>query len=470
MDTLEISHHKKHANPFLWVLLSFAILIFVGAGLLYLDYFLVTKQTTGSYTFDIEHIVDCFFTAVSASCVTGLCPYGAGIASTYSFFGQLVIMIMIQIGGLGFITVLAFLITLFSGKIKFKDRYFLSQAVGGTSYIHVIKFVRQIILISFICELLGAALFLPAMINLSSNDFAHAVWLSVFHSISAFNNAGFDLLGNTSFIVADGSLLASAPTWVPIYIQIVTMVLIVFGGISFLVIIEVFSFKKRPKQYRAFVKIVLSTTAALLAVGAICFVGFECFKTDNPMTPLDAIFQSVTCRTAGFSTYDQSQLTMGSRVVSCILMFIGGSPLGTAGGVKTTTCFIVVLSIYSYLRGREVNAFNRRYSPKQIIRAMSLIFISIFAIVIAYASISVIEAPKGLKADDIVFETFSAFGTVGLSANITPQLSIGSKLILCALMYLGRLGPMTLFSVFSKNINIESKLHYELVEEDLLIG
>ena len=365
---------------------------------------------------------------------------------------------------------MAFLITLFSRKIKFKDRYFLSQAVGGTSYIHVIKFVRQIILISFSCELLGALLYFPAMFNLYPNDIFQSIWLSVFHSISSFNNAGFDILGSTSLIVAEGSILGNAPAWIPTYIQIVTMVLIVLGGLSFVTIIEVFSFKKRPKQYRAFVKIVLSTTAILLVTGSLCFIALECFKPENPMSVLDAIFQSVTCRTAGFATYDQSQLSIGSKIISCILMFIGGSPLGTAGGIKTTTFFIVILSIYCFLSGKEVTAFNRRYSQKQIIKALSLIFISLAVILTCYVVVSVIETNKGFTGDDIVFELFSAFGTVGLTANLTPSLKSGSKIILCVLMYLGRLGPMTLFSVFSRNMNTESKLHYELVEEDLLIG
>lgn len=458
--------HKKQVNPFLLVLLSFIFIIIIGSGLLYLD--LVINAPEG-FNPSIEDYVDCFFVSVSASCVTGLNPFAGGIIGTFSIFGQIVLACLIQIGGLGFITILAFLITLFAGKISFKDRYWLSQAVGSTSFAHVIKFVRQIILISIVCELIGFGLFIPGMINLFPNDISHALWVSAFHSISSFNNAGFDLLGNTSLIVADGSLLASAPGWVPVYNQIVTMVLVVMGGLSFLTIIEIFSFKKRPSQYRAFVKIVLFSTAGLLLGGSLLFMIFECFKSTNPMTPLDAIFQSVTCRTAGFATYDQGQLTTGSQIVSCLLMFIGGAPLGTAGGIKITTFFIVILSMYSYIRGREVSAFHRKYSQKQIIRAMSLIFFSLFVIIFSFGAIKIIEGGK-FTTESICFEAFSAFGTVGLSANLTTELSIGSKLILCLLMYIGRLGPMTMFSVFSKNINIESKLHYELVEEDLLIG
>lgn len=466
MNSTTVNPQKKQVNPFLLVLLSFLVLILVGSGLLYLDLYL--NSSTGVNP-SFEEYIDCFFVAVSASCVTGLNPFPGGVVGTFSFFGQVVMACLIQIGGLGFITVLAFLITLFAGKIRFKDRYWLSQAVGSTSYIHVIKFVRQIILISFICELIGFLLFIPAMINLFPGDFAHAMWVSAFHSVSSFNNAGFDLLGTTSLIPQAGTILGDAASWIHVYIQIVTMVLIVAGGISFLTIIEVFSFKKRPAQYRALIKIILFTTVTLLMGGSLFFMIFDSFKGTNPMTPLDAIFQSVTCRTAGFATYDQSQLSIGSQIVSCILMFIGGAPLGTAGGVKVTTFFIVILSMYSYIRGREVSAFHRKFSQKQIIRAMCLIFFSLFVIIVSFGAIEMIEGGK-FAAENIVFEVFSAFGTVGLTANLTPSLSMGSKLILCALMYIGRLGPMTMFSVFSKNINMESKLHYELVEEDILIG
>ena len=471
MNDLEIHHHnKKLANPFLWVLLSFVIIIIAGSILLYFDHAFFAKTAGDPFEFRFEDYINCFFAAVSASCVTGLTPFSNGIVNTFSLFGQIVMIILVQIGGLGFITVLAFLTTLFAGKIKFKDRYFLSQAVGATSYIHVVKFVRQIILISFIVELIGAGLFFPAMFNLYSGNIGQAIWGSIFHSISAFNNAGFDILGNSSYIITDGTLLKDAAAWVPNYIKIVTMVLIIMGGLSFVTIIEIFSFKKRPKQYRAFVKIVLSTSFFLLVGGAITFVSFECFKADNPMSVIDAIFQSVTCRTAGFASYPQGDLTIGSKIISCFLMFVGGSPLGTTGGVKTTTLFIVILSIYSYIRGREVTAFNRRYSQKQIIRAMAIVFIALASIITAFILIEVFESSKGFANEDLVLEVFSAFGTVGLSADLTPQLTIGSKLVLCALMYLGRLGPMTMFSVFSKNINMESKRHYELVEEDILIG
>ena len=193
------------------------------------------------------------------------------------------------------------------------------------------------------------------------------------------------------------------------------------------------------------------------------------------MNFLDAIFQSVTCRTAGFASYDQTNLTIGGRITSCLLMFIGGSPLSTAGGIKTTTIFMVGLALVSYVGGREVSAFKRTYSSRMVLKAMSLVTIAIVVIITSYGIISAIEAnnaniPAGYKSSFLFFECFSAFGTVGLSANVTPYLQWGSKIVIILLMFIGRLGPMTMFQVFQTNMDKKSKLHYSYVEEDFLIG
>ena len=467
MEKSSVIVNKEKINPFLLVMLTLVVVILIGSVLLFIDY----ANVHGCANLQLEDFIDSFFISVSATCVTGLSVYGDGIINAYSLFGQIVIAVLIQIGGLGFLTVLAFLIVLFAGKLKFKDRHFLSQIVGSTSIANVGKFVKKIILISFLCELFGVLAGLPVFINLFPNDIGKAIWNSIFHSVSSFNNAGFDILGSQSLLVTpENTLLYNAPTWIPIYLKILTMVLIILGGLGFIVIAEIFTFKK-ASQYSAFTKIVLSTSAVLLVAGTLFFVAFECFKPENPMNVLDALFQSVTCRTAGFYTYDQSNLSVGGRVVSCFLMFIGGSPISTAGGVKTTTFFIIGLAMFSYLKGSKVVAFKRSYSIKSVIKAMSLVFISFVVVLICYAVIFVIE--EGNPATDpqhIFFEAFSAFGTVGLSANLTPNLVWGSKLILCILMFLGRLGPMTLFSIFSRNIDKETTTHFDYVQSDILIG
>ena len=477
----------KGLNPFLLVIVSFAFVILVGTLLLFLPVSL-KKGYDADYAHWWSHLLNCFFVATSATCVTGLNSFNAGLADTFNIFGQIVVLVMIQIGGLGFITVLSFFLTLFSRHVKFKNRLFLAQATGSTSFGRVVVFVRKIILISFVSELIGTILSYPAFFEMKKVTYgntamaaAEAIWPSIFHSVSSFNNAGFDIIGGTSLVrdmASSSPELVGMPGWAYTYLLIVTMLLIVVGGISFLVILDIFSFK-RFKQYKVFTKIVLVTTGFLLTVGSILFILFECFRTDiNAMTPLDAIFQSVTCRTAGFASYNQANLSIGGRIVSCLLMFIGGSPLSTAGGIKTTTIFMVGLALYSYLTGKELSAFKRAYSSRMVLKAMSLVTTAIMLVVIAYGSMAAIEnnstaeiyTDNNNKAAVLFFETFSAFGTVGLSANLTPHLQWGSKLIIIILMFIGRLGPMTMFQVFQSNMDKKSKLHYQLVEEDFLIG
>lgn len=461
---------KKHPlTPYLLVLFSFLVVILIGSFFISLP----IAQTSGTW----GNYIDSFFLCTSATCVTGLCTYESGIGNTLTLFGQVVTLIMIQIGGLGFITVLSFFITLFKSKMQFKNRYFLSQAVNSIKFADVVKFVRKLMLISLICELLGFALLLPVFLQNPTMTTGKAIWNSLFTSVSSFNNAGFDLLGATSFVrdplLASEELLA-IPEHLYTYMCCVCMILIIVGGISFLVIIDVFSFK-RPKQWNSFTKIVLSVTAVLLLAGVGVFMLSEGIKSDNRMTFLDAVFQSVTCRTAGYATYSQANISPFGRVFSCILMFIGGSPLSTAGGVKTATIFVIFLAMWCYIRGSKVTAFKRQYTTSTIVKAMSIVFISLVLVMIGYGLISLLEmnAENQLVIQNpeyVAFEVFSAFGTVGLTCGITTTLSIGSKIVLCVLMFLGRLGPMTMLQVFQKNMNIESNDHFKYVEEEFLIG
>ena len=200
--------------------------------------------------------------------------------------------------------------------------------------------------------------------------------------------------------------------------------------------------------------------------------------TKNGMDVFQALFQSVTLRTAGFATYNQDNISLIGKIISCGLMFIGGSPLSTAGGIKTTTIFMVLLAMYSYFRGKHVIAFKRTYSSNMIVKAMSLVFLGIGMIItalifIAYFEMNLDVTAIGLKTDKeaaIFFEIFSAFGTVGVSTGLTPHISIGSKIVLCFLMFSGRLGPMTFLQIFQANMDKKQTIHYEYVEEDFLIG
>ena len=247
------------------------------------------------------------------------------------------------------------------------------------------------------------------------------------------------------------------------------MFLIVVGGISFVVIIEIVFMKRKFRHWSAFTRIVLLTTFILLAFGFGTF-----FITDvlrGNITPFDALFQSVTTRTAGFASFDQDSMSSAGKVFSCLLMFIGGSPIGTAGGIKTTTIFIIVLSFIRFVQGKNIVAFKRQYSRISIIKAMSLVFLSIMIALISFVAIITIEKDNPqASSENIFFEVFSAFGTVGLTANLTPSLSAATKIIICILMFFGRLGPISIFQIFQQNIEKEESKHFDYITTDVIIG
>lgn len=459
------SKAKTKFSPFLLVVLSFVVVILLGSFLLTLP-IANTSGTWGNY-------VDSLFTATSATCVTGLVSYSDGVVNQLTFFGQLVVLCCIQIGGLGFITIFAFIITLFKNNLSFKNKYTLMQAVNADSIFKVKSFVRKIILITVICELIGFGLTLPVFYPLFENK-GDAIWISIFHSISAYNNAGFDIIGTASLTKGMGCpVIDMIGDGMYTYFLFATMLLIVAGGISFITVIDVFDFRKKPHQWRAVTKICLVTTAILIVSGFAIFMLTDGIKNANTMSPLQALFQSISLRTAGFAVYNQANLSTAGRAFSCLFMFIGGSPLSTAGGVKTTTLFIVVLSIVQYVRNRPLVSFNRHFSNKTAFKSMTLVFIALIAIVLSFVTISTLESNNPMIGDstDVMFECFSAFGTVGNSTGITPFLSQGSKFVIILLMFIGRLGPITFFQIFQDNSLSQSEdKNYSYVEEDVSIG
>lgn len=479
------SNKKFHINPYILVILSFILVILIGSLLLCMPW----ARNAGTWGFydptDISYhdgaggssYIDHLFNAVSATCVTGVCSFTADLKGEYTIAGQAVMLVMIQLGGLGFITILTFILTLFKSKLQFKDRYILSQAVNSTSVADVVKFVRKIILISGIAETAGFIIGIPAFYYACDKDIGSALWNSLFISVSSFNNAGFDVLGNTSF-VKDG-VLATAPDWSYYYICTLSMILIILGGLSFLVIIEIVGGKKKPSQYRAFTKIILSSTIVLLVGGFIVFAISEVLCSNNGYDLFDAAYLSVTCRTAGFLTRNPHDLSLVGKVMSCGLMFVGGAPLGTAGGIKITTIYMIALAMICYFRGKPVSSFKRVYSTQMVIKAMSLLLISLGVVLIAFILLKSFEGDKtylvngvetAYRTEDLFVEVFSAFGTTGFTTTITTHLEFGSKIVLCVLMFLGRLGPMTFFQIFQKNMSVQSSSHYDYVEEDFLIG
>ncbi len=462
--------NRKPASPFLLSILSFLVIIFIGSILLVSP----LSHQDGNW----GNYADSLLLASAATCVTGLVPYENGLVNELTFFGQLVILICVQIGGLSFITILAFIITLFKKKLQFKDRYSLVQLVGAESMAKLYKFVRKVILITFCIEFAGFLICLPAFMTIYENG-SDAIWTSIFHSVSAYNNAGFDIFSTTSFIretASSDSLLLALPNWAYNYLLIVTMILVLLGGISYVVMIELFTFKN-PKQYTVFTKIVLIMTTILILGGTGLLLLTDGIKGDNSMTFMQALFQSVNLRTAGFASYSQNNLSAAGQVFSCLLMFVGGSPLSTAGGIKITTAFLLILSMYSYLRGKRVSAFKRYFSQKTILKGMTLTLLAFFTVIICYILYASIEANNlNYPIDDyslnyLLYLSFSAFSTSGISNDIIPFLRGSTKIILCIEMFIGRLGPITFFQLIHNNIdNIQDDKAVRYVEADILIG
>ena len=460
----------RQTSPYLLVILSFLGVIIFGAFLLCLPFAHVNHEWGGG----LEHgVLDALFHATSATCVTGLSTYAKGIGGQLTLFGQIVLLVMIQVGGLGFITILTFFASLIQKKMQFKDRYMLAQAVNSTSVADVGRFVRRVFVIVVTVESIGFLLGLPVFLNSPDLTTGEAIWASVFTSISAFNNAGFDIFGALSLIKDPSNpIIYNLPEWAYYYMQCYIMLLIVLGGISFLAIIEICFQRRKIRQLSAFTRISLLMTSILLVLGFALFCLTDVINGN--INSFQALFQSVTCRTAGFANFSQSSLSPAGKTVSTILMFIGGSPIGTAGGIKTTTIFIIILCLVRFLQGRNISAFKREFSKTSIIKSMTLMFLGISVIVVGYILIASFEKDNltnaGATAEDYLYETFSAFGTVGLSTGITPTLSIGSKIVLCVLMFFGRLGPITLFQIFQTNMNNEKNTHYREVETDVIIG
>ena len=451
----------KQISPYLLVILSFIGVILLGSFLLTLP-FAHKNGNWGNY-------MDALFHATSATCVTGLSTYSLGIGGELTFFGQIVMLIMIQIGGLGFITILTFFVSLIQKKIQFKDRYMLAQAVNSTSIADVTKFVRRVIIIVATAEILGFALGLPVFLNVPGYSVPKAIWASVFTSISAFNNAGFDIFGGTSLIQGMGTIVDTMPRWAYYYMQGYIMILIVMGGLSFLTIIELTFQRKKAKQLSSFTRITLLMTGSLIVFGFGILMLTD--GISGNITPYQALFQSVTTRTAGFASFDQSTLSPAGKTVSCVLMFIGGSPISTAGGIKTTTIFVLILCFIRFLQGRKISAFKREFTNSSIIKTMTLVFLSVVVLLVGYVCIASFERGNNAATTDaVLYETFSAFGTVGLSESLTTTLSLGSKIVICLLMFFGRLGPITLFQIFQTNIDNEKNTHYREIPTDVIIG
>lgn len=420
------------------ILLSFLVVILVGSILLSLP---ISTQTGESVPY-----IDALFTATTATCVTGLVTVPT--YSTWSVFGQVVILILIQIGGLGVITVLSGITIALHRKMKLGDSRLISDAFNLNSLEGLSAFIKKVILGTFIVEGVGALLYMPVFVR----DFgARGVWIAIFNSISAFCNAGIDIIGDSSLM----------PYVTDPLINGVTCALIVVSGLGYIVWWDVLRVLKnvRVQGLKCFrflslhSKIVLSSTLVLIFGGAALIFAFEYSNAETiaNMSLFEkiqaSIFQSVTTRTAGFAALDQSALTEGASIVSLFLMFIGGSPVGTAGGIKTVTIVVLALTAYAAIVGRnDVSIFNRSISKQAVRKAVAVAMMSFSIMMISTLLLAFVTDATALE---ILYETVSATATVGLSKNLTPLLNIWGKIIIICTMYFGRIGPISLAIAFS---------------------
>ena len=440
----EKSYKKKHMTSFQLIIMGFAGVILLGTVLLMLPFSSAEKVITPFH--------EAIFTATSAVCVTGLVVKDTG--SYWSLAGQTIILALIQIGGLGVVTVAASVSILSGKKISLMQRSTMQDAISAPKVGGIVRLTRFILRGTFLIEAAGTVLLLPVFMG----DYGKkGIWMSVFHSISAFCNAGFDILGT------DSSMFPSLTGYSGnILINLVIMLLIITGGIGFLTWDDIYTNKLNFKRYRMQSKIILMTTACLILFPTVFF--YICDLTNLPMGKrlLAAAFQSVTTRTAGFNTINISEMSEASKAVMILLMLIGGSPGSTAGGMKTTTFSVLILNAIATFRSQEnAGAFGRRLEYHVIKNAATIAMLYFALFFGGGIAISVYE---GLPLLNCLYEAASAVGTVGLTLGITPELHVFSQVVLIILMYLGRVGGLTLiYAVFSGRNKGNAKLPLEKI-------
>lgn len=415
---------KRKLSPFQMILLGFAVVILLGALLLVLP---VASKTGGGTSF-----LDALFTSASAVCVTGLVVFDT--ATKWTLFGQIVILVLIQIGGIGVVTLATSLAVLSGKKIGIYGRETVKNALSAPNVGGVVRLTSFVVKGCFIVELIGVLALLPVFCR----DFgAEGIWLAIFHSVSAFCNAGFDLMGDKTGEFSSFTGYAAQPV-----VNATLILLIVVGGIGFLVWEDVCRNKWRVNRYRTQSKVVLLTSAILLVFPALYFFFFEFGGLPFGRRLAVSVFQAVTPRTAGFNTADVAGFGDAGRGVLTVLMLVGGSPGSTAGGMKTTTLAVLFASAVAVFQKKDNAELMRRRIDDTTVKsaaAILLLYLTIF-----FCGGTVISAVEGLPIGVCLFEAASAVGTVGLTTGITPTLGAVSKLILIGSMYFGRVGGLTL--------------------------
>ncbi|WP_125152746.1 TrkH family potassium uptake protein [Clostridium rectalis] len=437
-------------SPFQILAIGFFIVILTGSILLNLPMATQSGERTP--------FVDCFFVATSATCVTGLITVDTG--THWNYFGKTVIMFLIEIGGLGFMSFATLIALLLGKRITLKERLVMQEALNSFALQGLVKLAKYVLLFTVSIQAAGAVLlstqFIPQF------GLAKGIYYSIFHSISAFCNAGFDLMGNFQSVTqyADNSVII-----------LTISALIIIGGLGFYVWQEVYNFKG-IKKLSLHSKLVLSVTAFLIIGGSILMFIFEYnnVATIKNMSfkgkVLSSVFASVSPRTAGFNSISTSDMTTAGRFLTTILMFIGGSPGSTAGGIKTTTIGLLFMTILSIIRGREdTEIYKRRICKDTIYKSLAITIIGLGLVVIVTMILSITEV--GASLEYLLYEATSAFATVGLTLGLTTKLTTIGKIIIAFTMYAGRVGPLTLALALSRK-KTSNTIKYP--EDKVLVG
>ncbi len=425
---------NKVLTPARVIALGFAAVIFIGSVLLILP-------CSVNEGVEVRYI-DALYTSTSAVCVTGLIAIDVGTAFTP--LGQFFLAALIQIGGLGVTTVGAFIIIAVGKKINLRGRNLIKEASNLDSGKGIIRFIKSVIITTAVFELIGAAL--SFIVFVQDYPPPQALGISLFHSVAAFNNSGFDNLGLSGELYSNINLI---PYQDNVLLNLTTAGLIIFGGIGFLVIWEVINKRFRPKKFSMHAKVVISMSAILILSGTVLI------KLSEDVTWLGALFHSVSARTAGFSTYNLGTFSNAGLLVLTALMFIGASPGSTGGGIKTSTLFVLIQGTLAAATNKNEKGF--RYAiPLGTFKKAAVITMLALGVVVSGTYLMVIMEPE-IRLIDALFEVTSAFGTVGLSTGITGTLTDGSKILSIIIMYIGRLGPLTVASLwhFTKGERLE---------------
>lgn len=443
---------RKRLSPVQLIAAVFFILILFGGSLLTLPFFSRSGEST--------HFIDALFTATSAVCVTGLTTLNT--AEHWNSAGQFLIMTLIEIGGLGFMMIPILFFAIAKKKISFSMRIVLKEALNLEEMSGVIKLMIYILKFAVVIQVIGAVAL--SVVFIPEFGWAKGIWFSIFHAVSSFCNAGFDLLGD--------SLLADRTN---VYLIMVVSALIIAGGLGFIVWRDILSYH-RVKKITLHSKVALSVTALLLIGGFILFFiternGLTLVKGTFTERLANTFFMSVTPRTAGYYSIDYLQMSHAGLILTMFLMYIGGTSGSTAGGLKTTTLGILLIQMHAMFKGKtRAEAFGRTIRQAAVLRALTLFFVTLSLCVVAIMVLSVTETiPKTSGIEYIAFEVFSAFGTVGLTMGLTPDLTLIGKLVIISLMYIGRVGIMTVvFSLLVKANRAEA--NYKYPEESIMLG